>query len=103
MVVDYVSWIRDNVEWTENQIKEAEETIKANAIEVVDAELKKKYLENGDQFWDQFYNIHQNKFFKDRNWLFTEFSELLDDKVQTIFEIGCGVGNTVFPILTTKL
>ena len=41
-----------------------------------------------DQQWDKFYGIHQNRFFKDRNWLFTEFQELNQITEGSILELG---------------
>ncbi|KAJ3121178.1 hypothetical protein HK100_012496 [Physocladia obscura] len=57
-------------------------------------------------FWDKFYSNHTNSFFMDRHWLKQEFPELFkpvdgsfsgnnDGSRKTVFEIGCGAGNTV--------
>jgi ubiquinone/menaquinone biosynthesis C-methylase UbiE len=57
--------------------------------------------------WNRFYDIHENKFFKDRQWLFTEFPELLLSNINSnqsinLLEVGCGVGNCIFPIIRTN-
>lgn len=56
--------------------------------------------------WDLFYKRNETRFFKDRHWTTREFEELLADassekgtNVKTMLEIGCGVGNLVFPLV----
>jgi len=102
--------------------------------------IAEEYEDNSDRYWNNFYTQHQNHFFKDRHWLFTEFPELapfpsttdcvipqtdveasisaepscdsvadaeesfLGEKASTrMLEVGCGVGNTVLPILRTNM
>lgn len=108
------------MEWSEEQQKEAEETVKKNSnVKFTDEEVR-QLEEAQSKSWDSFYGIHQNKFFKDRHWLFTEFPELapnaaapervypeseeiivndamdapMESKARKIFEIGSGVGNS---------
>ncbi|XP_002834365.2 tRNA N(3)-methylcytidine methyltransferase METTL2A [Pongo abelii] len=166
----------DNVEWSEEQAAAAERKVQENSIQRVCQEKQVDYEINAHKYWNDFYKIHENGFFKDRHWLFTEFPELapsqnqnhlkawflenksevpecrnnedgpglimeeqhkcslkksLERKTQTfpveenvtqkisdleicadefpgssatyrILEVGCGVGNTVFPILQTN-
>lgn len=59
--------------------------------------------------WDLFYKRNETRFFKDRHWTTREFEELLTsdgsesdstpEAVKTMLEIGCGVGNLVFPLI----
>ncbi|CAO1388212.1 unnamed protein product [Diamesa hyperborea] len=126
-VFEHNAW--DNVEWSDEQKLEAEESVKKNSEKKFTDEQIKDLEEVQSKNWDKFYEIHTNRFFKDRHWLFTEFPELAPNHVapervypegdeitnkmsqlevsedvevgsgRKIFEIGSGVGNTVFPIL----
>lgn len=54
--------------------------------------------------WDIFYKRNQTNAYRDRRWLLEEFVELqerLQDSASScsLFEVGCGVGNSLFPLL----
>ncbi|XP_015785510.1 methyltransferase-like protein 6 [Tetranychus urticae] len=60
--------------------------------------------------WDLFYKRNKNNFFKDRHWTTREFTELLTDQTideekqisnKVLLEVGCGVGNFIFPLIET--
>lgn len=61
--------------------------------------------------WDLFYKRNTTKFFKDRHWTTREFLELIDESPlvdsdspkRRLVEIGCGVGNLVFPLIQENL
>lgn len=77
-------------------------------------EFKANQLElNARKNWDLFYKRNDTRFFRDRHWTTREFEELLSTNTQTdehtdkesqkrLFEIGCGVGNFVFPLIEEK-
>jgi methyltransferase-like protein 6 len=58
------------------------------------------------KYWDLFYKRNETRFFKDRHWSTREFTELLNSPSttkKTLLEIGCGVGNFIFPLIEEKL
>lgn len=64
--------------------------------------------------WDLFYKRNATNFFKDRHWTqreFHELSQVSDDdhtkesrseETKTLLEVGCGVGNFIFPLIAQK-
>jgi len=66
----------DNVEWGEEQESAARTAVEEAAAVRVDNDQAVDYEEKAHHYWDKFYGIHQNRFFKERNWLFTEFPDL---------------------------
>lgn len=81
--------------------------IKAQNSRLV-SEFQAMQLEkNAKKHWDLFYKRNEVRFFKDRHWTTREFQELLGlgntDNAQTLLEIGCGVGNLIYPLLEDNI
>ncbi|CAG8484349.1 5755_t:CDS:2 [Scutellospora calospora] len=97
----------DNVEWDEEQERYAREKVHKQSNKPMPLEEQQKYHQDASKYWNTFYLHNENKFFKDRQWLKIEFPELhdatkLDVGPKKIFEIGCGAGNTMFPLLSVN-
>ncbi|KAJ1619655.1 S-adenosyl-L-methionine-dependent methyltransferase [Pavlovales sp. CCMP2436] len=72
----------------------------ADELGVVRPEWAHRYKEDAAKHWDSFYARNTLKAYKDRHYLGSEFAELADSsRRRTVIELGCGVGNTVFPML----
>ncbi|ROT64148.1 putative methyltransferase-like protein 2A [Penaeus vannamei] len=73
-VFEHNAW--DNVVWDDTQEAAALAKVQENSEVTLTPEDIQKLEEEAAHHWDAFYGIHQNRFFKDRHWLFTEFPEL---------------------------
>lgn len=66
-----------------------------------------KFEKNAKRNWDIFYKNNKNNFFKDRHYIDREFIEIskikedTSDRKYILTELGCGVGNTLLPLVET--
>ncbi|XP_033087050.1 mRNA N(3)-methylcytidine methyltransferase METTL8 isoform X4 [Trachypithecus francoisi] len=74
-VFEHNMW--DHMQWSKEEEAAARRKVKENSAVRVLLEEQVKYEREASKYWDTFYKIHKNKFFKDRNWLLREFPEIL--------------------------
>ncbi|GFS95631.1 tRNA N(3)-methylcytidine methyltransferase METTL6 [Nephila pilipes] len=83
-----------------------EEIEKLSKDKIVLNEFKQNKLEvEAKKNWDLFYKRNKTNFFKDRHWTKREFEELANNLIENdpkpfLLEIGCGVGNFIFPLIS---
>lgn len=80
-------------ELTEHEIKRL-----AKDTNLVSEFKNKRFEIDAKKHWDLFYRRNKTNFFKDRYWTFREFQEISCEN-KSLLEIGCGVGNFVYPLL----
>ncbi|XP_064385090.1 tRNA N(3)-methylcytidine methyltransferase METTL2-like isoform X2 [Halichondria panicea] len=84
-VFEHNAW--DNVEWDAAQEQLALDKVTENATSKMTPEEQTKYEQGAAGYWHSFYQQHQNRFFKDRHWLFTEFPELKGSRQGDKFKV----------------
>lgn len=94
-VLKHNTW--DDVERDEEELQQAEALVRAQPVasEAVGAECAREAARH----WDDHY-AHNLRNYHDRRYLHNEFSQLQPPlHSAVIFETGCGVGNTMLPLL----
>ncbi|KAF9428723.1 Methyltransferase-like protein 6 [Podila epigama] len=79
----------------------------SKAQEIIDKDVAikpfwvKKYKNEAAKNWDRFYKRNETRFYKDRHWIEREFTVYKESsqKAMRSLEVGCGVGNFIFPVL----
>ncbi|XP_049670149.1 tRNA N(3)-methylcytidine methyltransferase METTL8, mitochondrial isoform X4 [Accipiter gentilis] len=70
----------DHMQWSQEEEENAKKKAAENSLVKVQWEDQDKYEREASKYWNEFYKTHKNNFFKDRNWLFLEFPEILPEK-----------------------
>ncbi|KAF8990673.1 methyltransferase [Cyathus striatus] len=97
----------DHVPPPDDQTEIIAKSLAKQRLAPVPIEEKQKYNDKPAKHWDNFYRNNASNFFRNRKWLHNEFPELVaatqaEAGPTTIAEIGCGAGNSVFPLLSAN-
>lgn len=97
----------DHVPPPDDQVEIIANSLSRQRLTPVPAEEKVRYNEKPAKHWDNFYKMNASNFFRNRKWLHNEFPELIEATQAeagpvAITEIGCGAGNSVFPLLSAN-
>lgn len=85
---------------------EEEEKLKLQNSRLISAYQANKVNIESKKHWDLFYKRNDTRFFKDRHWTLREFKEILGTDINqrnVLLEVGCGVGNFIYPLIEEKL
>lgn len=85
---------------------EEEEKLKLQNSRLISAYQANKINIESKKHWDLFYKRNDTRFFKDRHWTLREFKEILGTVINQrniLLEVGCGVGNFIYPLIEEKL
>lgn len=85
---------------------EEEEKLQLQNSRLISAYQANKINIESKKHWDLFYKRNDTRFFKDRHWTLREFKEILGNDINQrniLLEVGCGVGNFIYPLIEEKL
>nr|XP_041573592.1 mRNA N(3)-methylcytidine methyltransferase METTL8 isoform X3 [Taeniopygia guttata]XP_041573593.1 mRNA N(3)-methylcytidine methyltransferase METTL8 isoform X3 [Taeniopygia guttata] len=83
-VFEHNMW--DHMQWSQEEEENAKKKAAENSLVKVQSDDQDKYEREASKYWNEFYKTHKNNFFKDRNWLFLEFPEILPEKRRQEFK-----------------
>ncbi|XP_019053883.1 PREDICTED: uncharacterized protein LOC104600653 isoform X2 [Nelumbo nucifera] len=93
---------REGAEQQNQQHQTPRLQIYSNPCSGVSPFWREKYERDAKKYWDVFYKRHQDKFFKDRHYLGKEWGHYFHGEGRkVVLEVGCGAGNTIFPLVAT--